>query len=197
MRVLVAAAVAILALSPVFAQEFSTGVPELGPNPVLTLDQDRLYATSEFGRRVQAEITADLEALSAENRRIEVALEAEERRLTDERAGMEPADFQELAAEFDTRVTEIRAAQSAKAENISSRADRERARFFSAAFPVLLSLVEESGAVAILNNSAVIFSIRQIDITDIAISRVNQELGAAPLPVDPGPLPIQRPEIEQ
>lgn len=197
MRVLIAAAVAIFALSPVSAQEFSTGVPELGPNPVLTLDQDKLYAVSEFGQRVQAEITADLERLSAENRQIEAALEAEERRLTEERVGMDPSDFQELAAEFDIRVTEIREAQSSKAENIRNRADRERERFFEAAFPVLLSLVEESGAVAILNNSAVIFSIRQIDITDIAISRVNQELGAAPRPIDPGPLPIQRPEIEQ
>ena len=196
MRVLIAAAVAMFAFSPVLAQEFSTGVPELGPNPVLTLDQDRLYATSEFGMRVQAEITKDLEALSAENRQIEVALEAEERRLTDERVGMEPVEFQNLAAEFDMRVTEIREAQSSKAENIRSRADQERERFFEAAFPVLLSLVEESGAVAILNSSAVIFSIRKIDITDIAISRVNQELGAAPLPVDPGPLPIQRPEVD-
>ena len=151
-----------------------------------------MYAASAFGKRVQSDLSQKSNELSQENRKIEAALEEEERRLTDERAGMDPARFQELAIDFDERVTGIRSAQAAKSENIQRQADTERARFFNAAYPILLELVEETGAVAILNNAAVIFSVRQIDITDAAIARIDAAIGASPLP-DTGPVPVQRP----
>lgn len=178
---------ALTAATPVLAQSVQ-------PSPVLTLDQDRMYAASAFGKRVQSDLSQKSNELSQENRKIEAALEEEERRLTDERAGMDPARFQELAIDFDERVTGIRSAQAAKSENIQRQADTERARFFNAAYPILLELVEETGAVAILNNAAVIFSVRQIDITDAAIARIDAAIGASPLP-DTGPVPVQRPSV--
>jgi len=177
---------ALSATTPVVAQQVQL-------SPVLTLDQDRMYATSAFGQRVQAELQAQSVALSQENRKIEAALEAEERRLTEERASMDPAAFRVLAEDFDERVTGIRRAQAAKADSVRKNADEERARFFEAAFPILLELVEETGAVAILNNSAVIFSVRNIDITDAVIERIDATVGESPPPVDTGPLPVQRP----
>ncbi|MFY0691363.1 MAG: OmpH family outer membrane protein [Paracoccaceae bacterium] len=162
--------------------------------PVLTLNQDRLYASSLFGQRVLQAIEADSVRLAAENRRIEIDLVEEERRLTQERAGMDPLDFRALALDFDERVNSIRRAQDGKRDALQQKAEAERARFFELAFPILLELVEETGAIAILNNSAVIFSVRQIDITDRAIERINAALGdAAPAP-DPGPNPTPRPD---
>lgn len=165
-------------------------------SPVLTLNQDRLYLSSEFGLRVQLELEQASTELSEENRRIEAALIEEEQRLTDERPSIDPEEFRALAADFDERVTSIRRAQDSKASAIQRRADTERARFFELAFPVLFELVQETGAFAILDNSAVIFSVRQIDITEAAIERVNREFGAAPLPIDPGPTPQQRPNAD-
>ncbi|PTX55889.1 periplasmic chaperone for outer membrane proteins Skp [Litoreibacter ponti] len=174
--------------APAYAQQQSS--------PILTLDQDRLYTASAFGQRVQSDLQQQSQDLSQENRRIEAALETEELRLTEERAEMDPEAFAALAQDFDERVTGIRRAQEAKADNIRRVAEQERARFFEAAFPVLLELVEETGAIAILNNEAVIFSVRQIDITDAAIARVDSIIGAAPLPPDPGQVPQQRPSTE-
>lgn len=155
-----------------------------------------MYAASAFGKRVQEDLQKQSNDLSQENRKIEAALEAEERRLTEERAGMAPENFQKLAADFDERVTGIRRAQASKTDNIRRQAEAERARFFEAAFPILLELVEESGAVAILNNTAVIFSVRQIDITDAAIARIDSVIGDSPRPVEPGPSQMPRPDSE-
>ena len=188
-RALSACVVALCAATPILAQSIQ-------PSPVLTLDQDRVYAASAFGKRVQEDLQKQSADLSQENRKIEAALEEEERRLTVEREGMSAEEFQKLAVDFDERVTGIRRAQAAKTESIRRQAEAERVRFFEAAFPVLLELVEETGAVAILNNSAVIFSVRQIDITDAAIERIDAAFGASPRPVDPGPLPLPRPNPE-
>ncbi len=171
-----------------FAQEASS------PAPILTLNQERLYASSAFGQRVRAELDADSVALVAENRRIEAALVAEESQLTKDRVNMDPADFRALAEDFDVRVTGIRSAQAEKRDALQRVADQERARFFELAYPELFALVEETGALAILNQSAVILSSRQIDVTDIAIERMNAAFGAAPLPPEPAATPQPRPD---
>ena len=183
---------ALLAAVPVFAQAQQAGVG----SPFLMLDQERLYQQSDFGLRVISDLKREADELSAENRRIDAALTEEEKRLTEDRPTMEPAEFRELAIDFDERVTAIRQAQTAKQQAIQRQGERERSRFFELAFPVLLKLVEETGAVAILNNTAVIFSVRKIDITDEAIRRINAEVGDAPLDPDPGPSPVQRPSSQ-
>ena len=57
-------------------------------SPVLTIDSERMFRESAFGRRVSAEIEARSIELAAENREIEAALEAEERELTEQRPDM-------------------------------------------------------------------------------------------------------------
>ncbi|WP_298357988.1 OmpH family outer membrane protein [uncultured Litoreibacter sp.] len=163
------------------------------PAPILTLNQERLYISSEFGQRVREDLEANSADLAAENRRIEAALVAEESQLTTDRATMDPTEFRLLAEDFDERVTGIRGAQIEKREALQRIADQERGRFFELAYPVLFQLVEETGALAILNQSAVILSSRQIDVTDLAIERVNAAIGASPLPDEPLSTPLPRP----
>jgi Skp family chaperone for outer membrane proteins len=195
MRGIALAMAVCMAAIPVFAQQTNQN-QTIRTSPFLTLDQERMYQQSDFGKRVAADLNSKAEALSAENRRIDAALTLEEQRLTEERPTMEVAVFRELAVDFDERVTAIRRAQSAKQAAIQQQGDQERARFFELAFPVLLRLVEETGAVAILNNSAVIFSVRNLDITDEAVRRINTVVGDAPLDPVPGPQPVPRPQSD-
>jgi Skp family chaperone for outer membrane proteins len=186
---------ALLCAGPVSAQ--STVTPQPTASPFLTLNQERLYQQSDFGQRVKSTLQIEASRLSEENRRIDAALTEEEKRLTVERSSMTPDEFRTLATDFDERVTAIRKAQQSKQASIQRQGDQERARFFELAFPILLGLVEETGAVAILNDSAVIFSVRQIDITEAAIVRINQIIGASPLDPEPGQSPVQRPAVDQ
>jgi Skp family chaperone for outer membrane proteins len=159
-----------------------------GQMPVLTLDPDRLFSGSLFGRQTLAEVEAEALDLQAENRRIEADLEVEEQRLTDERAGMAPGDFRAAADAFDDKVQGIRAAQTAKARDLALRRDAARQRFLQAAAPVLAAIMTERGAVAIIDRSAIILSFDRADITDLAIARVDQVLAGEPAP-DPGAAP--------
>ncbi|PWE34290.1 outer membrane chaperone Skp [Maritimibacter sp. 55A14] len=146
-------------------------------SPVLTLDQERLFSQSDFGQRVLRELEQQANDLAAENRRIEAELTAEERELTERRPEMDAAQFRDLADAFDERVVAIRARQDKKARDIEVRTESERQRFFEASLPVLLGIVQEAGAAVLLQDRAIILSAGSIDITDIAIERVNAELG--------------------
>jgi len=177
MRPLVHVLVAVILLAPAFAsaQPLSFGQVE-GP-AVVTLSQDRLFSESLFGQRVQAEIEAATNALARENREIEAALLEEELQLTRLRADMSAEEFRPLGDEFDTRVEAIRAEQSERLRRLTLQADAARRFFIQTTTPVLIALLRDRGAAAVLDSRAVIYAVEGTDITDLVLERIDAELG--------------------
>jgi Skp family chaperone for outer membrane proteins len=147
------------------------------PSPVVTVDQERLFTDSAWGRRVQTEVETRSRVLSAENRQIEEELIAEEQALTDLRQEMEPEAFRERAEAFDAKVQRLRAEQDAKTRELTAFREAERQRFFSEVLEVLTDVVTERGAVVILDQRAIVLSVAAIDITDAAIARIDATMG--------------------
>ncbi|MDF1718469.1 MAG: OmpH family outer membrane protein [Antarcticimicrobium sp.] len=150
------------------------GLPQ---SAILTIETDRLFSQSAFGRRTANEIEADSAVLAAENRRIEAELMAEEQDLTTRRPEMEPEAFRTLADAFDEKVQSIRRTQESKTRALSQRADKARVEFLRAARPVLEALMREAGAGVILERSSVFLSANATDITDLAIMRIDAAIG--------------------
>ena len=147
-------------------------------SPVLTIDSERLFLESAFGRRVAEEIETQGAELARENRKIEADLEAEEREITEMRANMSPEEFRELADAFDQKVQQTRLEQAAKGRALNDLLDQEREVFLTAAAPVLERLMRESDAAVILERRSVFVSANAIEITDNAISLLDETLGS-------------------
>lgn len=143
------------------------------PSPILTIDQDRLFAETRPGLRSLRAVEAEADALAEENRRIEMELRAEEIALTEERGTLDPAAFAELADAFDAKVQRIRAEQDAKARELAQKQEDVRQSFFIEVGGILSEIVRERGAVMILDRRDVFLSADAIDITDDAIARIN------------------------
>lgn len=146
-------------------------------SPILSLDQDRMFAQSDFGKRFETELQADGSLLEAENRRIEAALEAEEKDLTARRPAMSADAFRALADAFDTKVQRIRTEQTAKARALGERTEQAQRQFIEAARPVIEALMVDAGAVVIIDPRSVVISRAAIDVTDEAIRRINARIG--------------------
>lgn len=159
-------------------------------SPILSLDQDRMFAISDFGKRFEADLQADGSLLEAENRRIEAELEAEEKDLTARRPAMSADAFRALADAFDTKVQRIRAEQTAKARALAERTEQAQRQFIEAARPVLEQLMVDAGAVVIIDPRSVVMSRAAIDVTDEAIRRINANIGdggGRAIPQQPAP----------
>ena len=146
-------------------------------SPILTIESDRFFAQSAFGQRAAREIEAEGAIIAAENRKIEADLTAEEKALTDRRAGMEPEAFRVLADTFDEKVQTMRRTQDAKARALSQRNEADRMAFINAAGPVLEVLMQDAGAAVVLERRNVFLSANAIDVTDEAIRRMNAAIG--------------------
>ncbi len=163
------------------------------PSPILTIDQDRVYAASAYGQRVARDIEARAAQLAAENRRIEAELTAEELALTEARPSLPAEEFRARADAFDARVVAIRAEQDAKARQLSALREAARDVFWRDSLPALGQLLGERGAVAILDRRAVFLAANAIDITDEVVARIDAVIGEGPgldaivPPVDPAP----------
>lgn len=197
------AATLLMAGGPAPAQEAAPPAPDLGTtiSPVLTLDQERLFALSLWGKRVLAEIEAQSETLGAENRRLESELTQEEADLTERRKTLDPAEFRAEADAFDEKVVAIRKAQDAKLRELTQIRDRERQAFFDAVLPLMGEVVRERGAFVILDSRAILLSVQSIDVTDAMVARIDAELGDGAgrvRPEEPGatPAPAETPPAE-
>ena len=165
----------LIGASSAFAQPLSFGRVD-GP-AIVILNQERLFAESLFGQRVQEEIEAASAELSRQNRELEAALLEEELALTQQRAILSEEEFRPLAEEFDTRVEGIRAAQSDVLRRLSAQADAAQQLFVELTTPILRGLLRDIGASAVLDSRAVLYVADGGDVTELALERIDTELG--------------------
>ena len=172
-----------LLLSPVAAQQAAL--------PVLTIDQNRLFIESAFGRASLERERIAGQALEDENAAIEAELVNEERDLTARRKTTEADEFVALANAFDQKVENIRTAQDAKARDLGRTREADQQTFRRAAGPIIGKLMTDKGAVVIIDRASVVLSAPAIDVTDEAIVRIDAALGPqeiAPAPNTPAEL---------
>ena len=184
-------ALAVVLSAPAQAQSaFELGrVPGTDDSPILTLDTERLLTESAAGRAIDADLAERSAALAAENRRIEAELTSEEKDLSARRASLTSEAFKAEATAFDEKVKRIRAEQDAKLLNLQQASEQARRSILQAANPVLAAIMQDTGAVAILERGSLIAALQTIDVTDLAIERLDaaqtvpddsEETGTAP-----------------
>lgn len=157
-----------------FSLEQNLGIPK---SLLLTIHSDRMFSESEYGQRIAREMEGRSAVLMAENRRIEAELRAEELDLAERRSTTDPDAFRALAQSFDQKVQETRSTQEAKFLEITNARDEARREFRQTSIPILEQIMAETGAAAILEQSTVLLSADSIDVTDLAIARIDVILG--------------------
>lgn len=150
------------------------------PNPVLTLDWEKLFETSRWGGRIRADLARESQALAEENERIAADLVTEERSLTERRGTMAADQFRRAAEAFDARATEVRATQKAKAQALNQKFDDAREDFVAAVAPLLDDILALRGAVVVLDRRAIIRGVSDADVTEDLVRLVDNRLGTGP-----------------
>lgn len=160
-----------LALSPANAQQA----------PILTVDQERLFAESLWGKRSNIAMEAEGTAIIAENQRLDNELSKEEAELTELRKTLDAQEFRARADEFDTRATKIRRERALAVQELGARIDADQNAFYQAAAPILHEVMLRNQAVAVLDRRTVLAAVESIDITDELIAELDVRIGEGPL----------------
>lgn len=153
----------------------------VGQTLIMTIDPERLFLESAWGRRASADTEQSGLELVAENEKLVEQFSREERELTELRDTLPADEFRKRADEFDTRVAEVRRERDAKIRELQQMAQTERTAFRQAFLPILVQLMQERGAVAVLDQRDTFASAEAIDITEDMIQRVDAEAGPGPV----------------
>lgn len=159
----------------------STGT---GSTPLMSIDQERLFLESEWGERVQNELAERSRDFAEENERLAQEFSDEEQELTRLRDTLSPEEFRARADEFDQRVVEVRRERDSMGQELQALFEQERTAFLQASLPLLAQLMEERGAVAVLDQRVIFVSAEAIDVTQALIERINAAEGAGE-PIQP------------
>lgn len=169
--------------------------PPVPRTPILTVDSERMFAESKYGEQIASEFDARAAEINAENRKIEAELSEEERDLTEKRKEMDADAFRALADAFDEKVNRIRKEREEQAHDLGQESDAARHEFVLKAQPVLKQIMDEAGALVIMERRSVLMSRDVIDITDEAVSRIDstfltpvaggEDVDTEAAPVDP------------
>lgn len=147
---------------------------------IMTIDPEAVFTHSRWGQRVQADLERQSREIAAENERLANQFAAEEQELTNLRGALPPDEFRRRADDFDRRVVEVRRQRDAVGRELENRLESERAAFFRAALPVLAKLMQDRGAVVVLDQRAVFVSARSADVTEALIALLDERIGAGP-----------------
>ncbi len=184
MRWILAICFALGLAMPVQAQTDPTAPP---PGAILFVNQERLLVDSTLGRAILSLESEERAVLTAEGERIAAELSAEETALTEMRKTATPEDFRVRAEAFNQRVERVRAEQLDKDRAQTQRNEDRRRAFYATAAQILGDIMVQSRASAIMDRRSVLLYNTSLDITDLAVSRLDAAYAADPalLPTDP------------
>ncbi len=143
---------------------------------IVTADSELIFGSTSVGQRITSNLEAQVAALAGENIRIAAELEAEELDLTEQRKSIDPAQFRELAQEFDSKVKRIRSEQDNKQRELQRLRDDERQTFVEVIGPILSGIARGHGALVVLERRNVLLSADSIDITQEVIEAIDAAL---------------------
>ena len=173
------AALCVVGAGQAQAQTARADAPAVIRSPVLTLNYEQFIAGSRMGQQMSADYEAERARLEAANAEIASQLEAEELALTKARDTMQADAFRKAASAFDEKVQKIRQERRDAETILARKRDDLRIRFEQAAVPVLSALMREAGAAVILEVRSTVLSLEQVDITDLAIQRLDDAFAAS------------------
>ena len=159
------------------AQAQTIGVVQ---SDILVLDTDRLFGETRYGKTLNEQYLAQRDALIALNRERETELKAEEQALTDLRSQKTPEEFKALADAFDEKVQKIRQDSDRAVRDLERRRDEAPLSFMRVIEPILIEIMQEADGAVVLDVRAVLIRANVVDITDLAIARVDQKIGDGP-----------------
>lgn len=154
---------------------------------ILFVNQERMLAESELGKRILALEADERAVLTAESERIASELELAEQQLTDERPTAEPEAFRAKAEAFNLRVEQVRAERLAADQAQTQRNEDRRRAFYGVAGQILGEILVQNRASAIMDRRSVLLFNTGLDITDLAIVQLDAAIAANPdlLPTNP------------
>ena len=165
------------------------------PRPIiLVIDRSAIFRGSVVGENIMAQVQVLTNSAESSLKGQDAALRQEAASLQQQLAILSPALKAEKIRAFDAKQAALRSSVQTQQGLIQGGVIKARQQVEEALGPILRDIMTERGANLLLDRNAVVLGTVDVDVTAVAIARLNQKLPSVkvvPTPLPPGVTPQQ------
>jgi outer membrane protein len=158
---------------------------------ILVLNRDAILQGSKVGQDIIRQVNQYTQQARAQFQGQEQALQSEGRALQQQVAILSPAAKKQKIAGFEAKERALQQQVQVRQNQIQGGVFKARQQVEQALGPILQGIMQERGAALLLDRQIVLLSTVDVDITGVAIQRLNQRLGTVKVNLVAMPTPQQ------
>lgn len=171
-RVALALGFALTAAMPLVA----TPATAVGPAVVLIVNTDAVFAQSKVGQSIRSQFEEQAKQLRAEGQKMDSSLQADEKKLSEERALLSQDDLKKKVQDLQRRAAEFQQSMQQKSQALQLGLQRANAKVEAALRPIFADVLKEKGGTVLLDQSVVLAGGADLDISAEVLKRLNERM---------------------
>jgi Skp family chaperone for outer membrane proteins len=164
-----------------------------GPAVILIIDTEAVFAQSKVGQSIRTQFQEQAKKLQAEGAKTEATLQADEKKLSDERALLSQEDFQKKIQALQKRVVDYQQSMQEKSQALQLGVQQANAKVEVALRPIFAEIMKEKGGTVLFDQSVIVAGGSDLDISAEVLKRLNEKMTTIEVkPVSPADLQAQQ-----
>ncbi len=147
-----------------------------GPAVILIVNTEAVFAQSKVGQSIRTQFQEQAKKLQAEGAKTETALQADAKKLSDERALLSPEDLQKKFQALQKREVEFQQSMQEKGQALQLGVQQANAKVEAALRPIFSDVMKERGGTVLFDQSVIVAGGPDLDISAEVLKRLNEKL---------------------
>ncbi|PKQ05703.1 MAG: hypothetical protein CVT73_11285 [Alphaproteobacteria bacterium HGW-Alphaproteobacteria-12] len=165
----------------------------VGPAVVLIVNTEAVFAQSKVGQNIRSQFEEQAKKLRAEGKKTEDGLQADAKKIADERALLSPEDMQKKVQAWQKREAEFQQSMQQKSQALQLGLQRANGKVEAALRPIFAEVLKEKGGTVLFDQSVVLAGGADLDISAEVLKRLNERMSTTELK----PVSIKELQAEQ
>lgn len=182
----VARVFALLAFASLVSAATVSSAGAANPAVILIVNTEQIFSQAKVGISIREQIQGMAKKLQAEDKKGQEAIEAEAKKLTEQRALLSQEDFKKKFEELQKKDEVHQRKMRQKGQELQLGANKARAEVETAIRPIFQNIMEKNGATILLDQSVVLAGGVDLDVTAEVLKQLDAKL--ATVTVKPVPL---------
>lgn len=186
----VARSLAAFAFVSLAATASASSALAANPAVIIIVNTEQVFQQSKAGASIRTQFADLAKKLQADEKKGRDAIDAEAKKLVDQRALLSKDDLQKKYAALQKKDQDYRAKMQQKSQELEMGANKARADFGAALRPIFQDVMTKHGATILLDQSVVLAGGADLDVTAEVLKALDAKVTS--ISVKPGTVPAQK-----
>jgi Skp family chaperone for outer membrane proteins len=169
-------ALAAFAFASIISGAAVTAASAATPSVILIVNTEQIFSQSKVGQSVRTQIQEQAKKVQAEGKKGEDALQAEAKKLSEQRALLSEQDFGKKVQALEQKQAELQKRMQQKSQELQLGSNQARSEIEAVIRPIFADVMKKNGATILLDQSVVLAGGVDLDVTAEVLKQLDAKL---------------------